>query len=192
MGNTRHKDGGRLLSLSDQGTLDAVFSTFGNVDADGEVVTREALLPWDGKSVPMVWGHDWRSLDAQIGKGTIRVDQGQARIDGQFNLNTPAGRNAYETVKFNGDLQQYSWGFQVTQTEYRIAPDGASRTHITGVVPYEVSPVLVGSNPITGTVAVRGIDANEIGDEPGDDAGAKQNDWRWRARALVMAHAEQE
>ena len=140
------------------GSFEAVFSTFGIMDADGEVVTHEALAPWEGKDVPIVWGHDWRSLDAQVGKGTIAVDAHQARIQGQFNLRTPSGQAAYETVKFNGALQQYSWGFSVTKSDIRplaTEPNGAGVPHITGVIPYEVSPVLVGSNPVTGTLAIR-------------------------------------
>lgn len=157
MSDIRRKAVSFAGQLNDAGSLDAVFSTFGVVDADGEVVTYEALLPWDGKQVPMVWGHDWRSLDAQVGKGTIVVEPTRARIVGQFNLATQAGRDAYETVKFNGDLQQYSWGFGVTDSTLRPTADGTVVPHITGVIPYEVSPVLVGSNPITGTLAIRSL-----------------------------------
>ena len=136
-----------------EGSFEAVFSTFGIVDADGEVVMREALEPHDGKEIPIVWGHNWQG--PAIGKGTIEVDQDRARILGQFNMQTDAGREAHGTVKFMGGLQEYSWGFGVTEID-SVEIDGTGYPAITGVEPIEVSPVLVGSNPETGTLDIKG------------------------------------
>ena len=137
---------------SPDGSFEAVFSTFGIVDADGEVVTHGALKPHDGKAIPLVWGHDWHG--PAIGKGTIAVDADRARILGTFNLASSVGRDAYETVKFMGGLQEYSWGFGVTDID-TIEIDGKAYPAITGVTPIEVSPVLVGSNPKTGTLDIK-------------------------------------
>lgn len=158
------------------GAFEAVFSTFGIVDADGEVVVREALEPHDGKEVPVVWGHDW--FGPPVGKGKIAVDQDRARIVGEFNLASSQGRDAYETVKFMGGLQEYSWGFGVTEID-SVEIDGQSFPAITGVDPVEVSPVLVGSNPETGTLDIKGAKCPTCGhvksdadDETNDDDSA--------------------
>jgi HK97 family phage prohead protease len=138
-----------------QGLIQAVFSTFNIKDADGDVV-KPGAIP-DGTEVVMVWGHDWQSLP--VGKGVIRADKKRAIFDGQFNLATQAGRDAFETIKFNGKTQQYSWGFEILDAEYGDFTDGDGKQHqvrfIKNTRPFEVSPVVVGSNPRTETLAVK-------------------------------------
>lgn len=136
---------------AEQGTFSAVFSTFNVKDADGDVV-RPGAIP-DGIEVPIVWGHDWGMMP--VGKGIIRVSRKNAVVDGRFNLATQQGREAWETLKFMGGVQQYSWGFQVTEHSFGEF-EGEPVRFITGTRPMEVSPVLVGSNPQTGTISVKG------------------------------------
>lgn len=131
------------------GSVRAVFSTFGVVDHDGDVVLPSTFT--DGQPVPMVWAHDWTR---PVGKGVIRVDGERAVFDGTFNLKTSWGRDAYEAVKDAGDLQEYSWGFKTTDTEYG-EKDGRRVRFIKAANVYEVSPVLVGAGIGTGTLAVK-------------------------------------
>lgn len=139
-----------------QGLIQAVFSTFNVKDADGDVVKAGAIP--DGTEVLMVWGHDWQSLP--VGKGIIRADRKRAVFDGQFNLATQAGRDAFETVRFNGKAQQYSWGFEILDAELGDWNDEEGKSHqvryIKNTRPFEVSPVLIGSNPKTETLLVKG------------------------------------
>lgn len=137
-----------LKAGDEAGSLRAVFSTFDIPDRDGDVVRASAFK--NGQSVPMVWAHDW---SRPVGKGVIRVEKDRAVFDGQFNLATEAGREAYEAVKFAGDLQEYSWGFRITDTQDNTAIRGFD---ITGAEVFEVSPVLVGANQYTQTLAVKG------------------------------------
>lgn len=136
------------------GLISAVFSTFNIKDADGDVVKSGAIPETD---VLMVWGHDWQSLP--IGKGTIRADRKRAIFDGQFNLQTQAGRDAFETIRFNGKSQQYSWGFEILDAEFGefTGEDGKAEQvrFIKNTRPFEVSPVLIGSNPKTETLAIK-------------------------------------
>ncbi len=162
-----------------KGAFEAVFSTFGIVDADGEVVAKSALEPHHGKEIPIVWGHDWHG--PAIGKGTIEVDDDRARIRGQFNLGSTAGKDAYETVRFMGGLQEYSWGFGVTDIG-ATEVDGDTYPEIRGVEPIEVSPVLVGSNPQTGTLDIKdgvcptcGARKGASNDEQDDDDDAERD-----------------
>ena len=158
---TQHKSVKALLK-EDAGQLTAVISTFGVVDSDGDVVEPSAFT--QGQEVPMVWAHDWAS---PIGKGTINVQADRAVFEGAFFMNTQAGREAYERVKAMGDLQEYSWGFRITESEVRAAPPGFEgvRTwhgdgkvqYITGAEVFEVSPVLVGANRQTGTLDIKSL-----------------------------------
>lgn len=131
------------------GTLEAVFSTFDIVDSDGDIVAASAFT--DGQQVPLTWAHDWTQ---PVGKGVIRVMPDRAVFAGQFFLDTAAGREAYQTVKNMGDLQEYSWGFRVLNSDY-AERDGQDVRVITKAEVYEVSPVLVGANRQTGTLALK-------------------------------------
>lgn len=136
--------------LSGEGSVEAEFSVFDVEDRDGDVVTASALKPYHGKELPMVWAHDWAQ---PVGKGTLAISEKSAVFAGSF-LSTTRGQEAYETVKQMGDLQQWSWGFRVTESHWEKHGSKTVRL-IKGVEPFEVSPVLVGANPYTSTVAIK-------------------------------------
>lgn len=138
------------LKADEQGHIEAVFSTFDVVDSDGDILVREAFT--DGQKVPLVWSHDW---SMPIGKGTIRTDEKRAIFDGQFFTDTSAGLDAYRTVKAMGELQEFSWGFRILDAEPG-QKDGQPIRTITKAEVFEVSPVLVGANRETYTLALKG------------------------------------
>lgn len=139
----------KATSLDDAGQLEAVFSTFDVIDSDGDVIKSSAIK--DGTLIPLVWAHDWTK---PVGKGIITNNGKQAIFKGRFNLNTTWGRDAYESVKDMEDLQEYSWGFQVLDSE-KSKQDGIVVNNITDTRAFEVSPVLVGANNETGTISVK-------------------------------------
>ena len=142
-------------TIDEKGSVEAEFSVFDVEDRDGDIVTASALQPFAGKSLPMVWSHDWSQ---PVGKGSISVSERAAVFSGTF-LDTTRGQEAYETVKQMGDLQQWSWGFRVTDAVREKRGNKSVRV-IKGVEPFEVSPVLVGANPYTSTIAVKsGLDS---------------------------------
>ncbi len=49
-----------LKARGDEGTVEAVFSTFGVVDRDGDVVLASAFT--DGQPAPLVWAHSSSSV----------------------------------------------------------------------------------------------------------------------------------
>lgn len=150
-----------------EGSVKAVISSFGVIDSDGDVVTASAIQ--DGTPIKIAsWGHNWGDLP--VGKGVLHNDGERAVFEGQFFLNTQAGRETYETVKALGDLQEWSWGFSVPKGGWTRGEHQGQRVRfINSTVPHEVSPVLVGANPQTGTVDVKGEDAgvDDEGGEPG-------------------------
>lgn len=130
----------------DTGSVVARFSTFDIVDREGDIVRASAFT--DGQAVPMVWAHDWHQ---PIGKGVVRVTKDHARFEGDF-FPTNAGQEARAAVRAMGDLQQWSWGFRVLDTQ----PNDKIRGYdVTGAEVFEVSPVLVGANQATATLAVK-------------------------------------
>ena len=165
----------QLLQLptdAPDGSIACVFSTFNIEDKDGDVVLPGALQ--DGTPIRMCsWGHKWGELP--VGKGVIRVTPEQALFEGQFFLQTEAGRETYETVKALGDLQEWSWGFSILPGgKAKGMRDGHRVNLISAVEPYEVSPVLVGSNPSTGTLEVKADDYGAPGGDDGGGVGAVQ------------------
>lgn len=136
----------------DEGVLSAVFSTFDVVDSDGDILTAEAFT--DGQPVPMVWSHDWSK---PIGKGVVKVESERAIFNGRLWLDTDDGMQAYRKIRNAGDLQEYSWGFQIKDA----APgerDGMPVRFITSAEVFEVSPVLVGANRETYTLSLKSAD----------------------------------
>jgi HK97 family phage prohead protease len=132
-----------------EGSLRAVFSTFGVVDHDGDVTLPTAFT--DGQAVPMVWSHDW---SRPVGKGTIEVKTDRAVFAGAFFLQTPSGAEAYEIVKAMGELQEYSYGYAPLDAEPGVH-EGQPVRLLKRLQVFEVSPVLVGAGVGTGTERIK-------------------------------------
>lgn len=144
-----------IKQLTAEGQIEAVISTFGR-DRDGDVMTRDAFKGSDGKSIPMVWSHNW---DMPIGKGVVSVGDNGAKFTGQFFLETRDGEDAYKRVKAMGDLQEYSIGFRIKDAALGYEEDETGERIYTRTIKdlelFEASPVLVGAAYNTGTVAIK-------------------------------------
>lgn len=138
------KDGGG------EGAVQAAFSVFDVVDSQGDVVLKSAFTA--GQTVAMTWSHDWSQI---IGKGVVRLTDDEAIFDGRFFTETTAGRDAYLTVKAMGAAQQWSFGFQISAAEPGVK-DGQDVRFIKSLEVFEASPVLVGANRATRTLAIKG------------------------------------
>mgnify|MGYP003148793300 FL=1 len=141
-----------------EGKVSAVFSVFNNLDSDGDVVVPGAIKS-RAKSgmVPMVWAHKW---DMPIGKGIITEDGDKATFQGEFFMDTDSGQEAYKLVKNMGDLQQWSFGYRVNDSEYgKMKKDNSDDEqdvrYLKDLTVFEVSPVLVGANQDTYTMAIK-------------------------------------
>jgi HK97 family phage prohead protease len=140
-----------------EGKVSAVFSVFNNLDSDGDVVLPGAIKSgFKSGSVPMVWAHKW---DMPIGKGSIKEDGDKATFNGEFFMDTESGKEAYNIVKNMGDLQQWSFGYRVNDSErgsYKDANDNeVDARYLKELTVFEVSPVLVGANQETYTMAIK-------------------------------------
>ena len=153
-----------ILTNDVEGKVEAVFSVFNQIDSDGDVVKAGAIKSGYGeKGVAMVWGHDWKDV---IGRGQIVQDNDKAVFKGEFIMDTERGRDAYNVVKAMGDLQQWSFGYEVVDSEKGMfqSKDGLEQEvrFLNDVKVWEVSPVLVGANQNTYTIGVKEFDTNNF------------------------------
>ena len=124
---------------ADEGRIEAVFATFNTIDLDGDVTLPTAFTP--GQEVLMCWAHDWAN---PIGKGVIRVEETRAVFDGAFWLDTSSGLEAYRRVKNAGGLQEFSYGYGVTEKDHGTY-QGQRVRFLKSLAVHEISPVLKGA-----------------------------------------------
>ena len=163
MANMQHKTVNLITTDEVEGKVQAVFSNFNEVDSDGDVVLPNSIKSGYGeRGVAMVWAHDWKDV---IGRGEIKQDDHRAVFEGQFIMDTDRGRDAFNTVKAMGDLQQLSFGYEVVDSENGMfKKDNNTEIEVRflkDVKVWEVSPVLVGANQNTYTMSVKGDEHEE-------------------------------
>lgn len=136
-----------------KGIIQAVFATLNVKDHDGDVTVPGAFE--DGAAV-RISAYNHKSWDGAlpVGRGTITEKGDEAILDGQFFMDTEAGRETFGVVKGMGDLQEWSYGFDVLQSEPGTF-DGESANFLKRVKVHEVSPVILGAGIATRTLAVK-------------------------------------
>lgn len=149
------------LGEGEEGSFRATFATLMAIDKDRDVTVPGAFQ--QGQKVKIAaWGHDWGALT--VGKGQIFADEQTAWVQGQFNLATDAGREHYETVKFNGADQEWSYGFEVQ--EWSLGEfEGEDVRFLRALNVFEVSPVMLGAGIGTRTDSIKAADAKPLASE---------------------------
>jgi hypothetical protein len=144
------------LNAADDGAFSATFSTLNVVDLHGDVTVPGAFQT--GAEVLIgAYQHDLFALP--VGKGTIRADEDRAWVEGSFFLDTQPGADTYRTVKAAGGLMEWSYVFQVTDSEQGEfeSPDGKTQPvrFLKAVDVWSVDPVLKGAGIGTRTDAIK-------------------------------------
>jgi hypothetical protein len=141
---------------ADKGIVEAVFSTFNVVDADGDVTLPGAFD--DGAEwIMSAYGHKSWEGALPVGKGIVRATDTEAIFSGQFFMNTTGGRNTFEVVKQMGDLQEWSYSCSPDKFSYGEF-EGSDVRFLEHIRPHgEVSPVIKGAGVGTRTTAVKGL-----------------------------------
>jgi HK97 family phage prohead protease len=146
------------FSVKDEaaGTVTAVFATFNVKDHDSDVTLPGAFE--DGAKVLIsAYGHrSWMGAKP-VGRGVIHADDTKAWMDGEFFMDTIEGLDTFKTIKGTGELQEWSYGYNVLETgevteEMRQA--GVWRVIKKSEV-YEVCPVLLGAGVGTETLDIK-------------------------------------
>lgn len=138
-----------------KGLVDAVFSEFDVIDADGDV-TRKGAFTDGAPIVVSAYGHKSWDGELPVGVGTIAVKGNEAVAEMRFLLDTTHGRDTFETVKALSEEDLQEWSYSLEEVESKRGDfDGKNVRFITKVKVKEVSPVLRGSGPSTRTLAVK-------------------------------------
>jgi hypothetical protein len=134
----------------EQGLVRAVFATLNVEDSDGDVTLPGAF---GNQKVRLgAWGHAWNELP--VGKGVIAEEGDKAVFDGGFFLDTDAGREHFHTIKNLAELQEWSYGFKVLESEASEV-NGRRVRLLKKLLVHEVSPVMLGAGVDTMTVDIK-------------------------------------
>jgi HK97 family phage prohead protease len=145
---------GLKITDATKGEVEAVFATLNVKDSDGDVTLKGAFE--DGAEVRIsAYNHKSWEGALPVGKGTITESGDTAVLKGQFFLDTAAGADTFAVVKQMGDLQEWSYGYDVVDSE-KGTKDGESVRLLKGLKVHEVSPVILGAGVGTETLAVKG------------------------------------
>lgn len=169
---------------AEKGTVSAVFSTFNVKDSDGDVTLPGAIK--DGTEVVIsAYGHGWRNGSLPVGKGLIRTTDTEAILEGQFFLDTVAGKDTFTVVKELGGLGEWSYSLHnvVAKTGQF---NGEQVKFLESIHVKEVSPVLLGAGVNTRTLVAKGL---KFSDE-GDAVLAAVDAFVGRAKEVMVLRAE--
>lgn len=155
-----------------QGIVECFVAAVGNKDSVGDVVATGAFTESLKRRKPrVVWGHSWNDpigkvleiYEVPTSDPRLPVKMKQAGVGGlfakvQFNLATEKGREAFASVAFFGQEQEWSIGYKTLNATF----DPGSQANVLHEVElYEVSPVLHGANQLTGTISVKSDDGEK-------------------------------
>ena len=150
-----------------QGIVECFVAGIGNKDSVGDVVISGAFAKSLTRRKPrVVWGHSWNDpigkvlemYEVPVGDSRLPVKMRSAGIGGlyakvQFNLNSEKGKEAFATVAFFGEEQEWSIGYKTIDS---VFDPNLQANILKEVELYEVSPVLHGANQLTGTISIKG------------------------------------
>lgn len=154
-----------------EGIVEAFAAAVGNKDSVGDVITPGAFNTSLKRRKPrVVWGHNWNEpigkvleitevppSDPRLPSKMKEAGVGGLFVKVQFNLNSERGREAFASVMFFGEDQEWSIGYKTITSDYDPL---RSAKLLKEVELYEVSPVLHGANNLTGTISVK--DATQL------------------------------
>lgn len=163
-----------LKVLSDEdGIVETIVSVTGIKDNVNDIILPGAYEKSLQVRTPKgVWHHNWHEsisrtesikellpgdpdLPERLPNGTPwPAEAGALLVKTRFNLNTTRGKDAYEDVKFFGDQQEWSIGYNVPVGGATIdSKSGIRKIHTLDL--YEYSPVLFGAMPAARTSSVK-------------------------------------
>ncbi|WP_406527374.1 HK97 family phage prohead protease [Streptomyces sp. I8-5] len=137
-----------------RGEVEAVFATLDVVDKDNDV-TRKGAFESGAEVVISAYNHKTWEGALPVGKGVIQEVGDRVVMKGQFFMNTTHGRDHFEVVKALGAKQEWSYGFNVDESEPGEF-EGKSVRVLKRMTVHEVSPVLRGAGVGTHTTYAKG------------------------------------
>jgi hypothetical protein len=137
-----------------KGEVEAVFATLNVKDKDDDVTLPGAFT--NGAEVVIsAYGHKTWEGALPVGKGVIAEVGDKVVMKGQFFMDTTAGREHFAVVKALGARQEWSYGFNVEDSEHGDF-EGKSVRYLKKMAVHEVSPVMRGAGVGTQTTYAKG------------------------------------
>lgn len=140
------------LKATEQGIVEGYASVFNVVDSHGDLVVKGAFRNSLRSTTPvMLWAH---SHSQPVGRWIeLREDDKGLYVVGQLNLNTQAGKDAFEHLKA-GDINAFSIG-------YMVNPNGSEMkngiNYLLDLELAEISLVSLPSNPQARVTSVKNL-----------------------------------
>ena len=167
---------GQLAVDEAQGVVECFVAAVGNKDSVGDVVVSGAFNASFKRRKPrVVWGHDWNQPIGKVldiyevpsSDPRLPAKMKQANVGGlyakvQFNLKSERGREAFNSITFFGEDQEWSIGYKTLDSIY--SPERQANL-LKEVELYEVSPVLHGANQLTATISIKSLDVSSMDKE---------------------------
>jgi len=138
-----------------KGEVEAVFATLGVKDHDNDV-TRAGAFEEGAQCVISAYGHKSWEGALPVGMGTIHEVGNTVVMKGHFFMDTTHGRDTFNTVKALGSKGEWSYGFNVDDSEDGDH-EGKSVRFLKKMTVHEVSPVLRGAGIGTHTTSAKGF-----------------------------------
>lgn len=177
-----------LKADGEEGEFIARFATLNVKDKDGDVTLSGAIPA--GRVVPISsFSHGSWGGALTVGGAKLLETDNQAIAMGRFNLKTQAGREHYETLKFNqeqGILTEWSYGFKPLEFNFGEW-EGQQVRFLKKVDVFEVSPVLKGAGIDTSLLALK---SNRPLEEHAETALAVVSEFLARCKSLADLRAK--
>lgn len=143
---------------AEKGVVYAAFAKLDAKDRDDDWTPSGAF--GDQKVRVSAYGHGSWAGELPVGKGAIKEIDGEAVAELKFFMSTARGREHFEVIKEMGDLQEWSYGYDVLEMGEltdELRDKGVQRV-LKRVKVHEVSPVLLGAGVGTRTLAVKALE----------------------------------
>ena len=144
----------------EEGEVTAQFSVFNAIDYDGDITIKGAFGSQQVRIGP--WNHAYSGMS--VGMGATRETREAALMEGKFFLDTSHGLDTYRTVKQLGDLQEWSYSYDVDEYTLRKPKSGENTPRWDGMVRelkkltvIHVAPVEKGAGTDTGTRRIKSL-----------------------------------
>jgi len=180
------------------GIVECFVAVIGNKDSVGDVIIPGAFNRSLKRRKPrVVWGHDWNQpigkvldifevppSDPRLPMKVKSLGLGAVYARVQFNLKSERGREAFASVTFFGEEQEWSIGYKTLDAIF----DPKMQANILKELElYEVSPVLHGANQLTSTLSIKSAVANLMTDKKDAEDNGFSTDPFKKAIALSLA-----